>query len=212
VFNIFILNWESGLIPEHIFRKSFEPDTVPCCIRWSRSILKGIANIKMIEIVMHIHADGGVVVLVVRARWVAQSWLLVVWVYVDCRDDILIRRVNQKRMCRDYDSSLPLINASAMVSPGIWSTAGNQYHVPGTEYITGTLILRSFGVLEEVSSTGTEHLRKSRVPVQLVRRNMYLVPGTEYVTGTLILRSFGVNVQTLIKSMSKFYYISLYII
>jgi len=42
-----------------------------------------------------------------------------------------------------------------MVSPGIWSTAGNQYHVPGTEYITGTLILRSFGVLEEVSSIGT---------------------------------------------------------
>ena len=77
-------------------------------------------------------ADGGVVVLVVRARWVAQSWLLVVWVYVDCRDDILIRRVNQKRMCRDYDSSLPLINASAMVSPGTRSTASNQYHVPGT--------------------------------------------------------------------------------
>ena len=100
-------------------------------------------------------ADGGVVVRVVRARWVARSWSLIVRVYVDCRDDILIRRVNQKRMCRDYDSSLPLINASAVVSPGTRSTASNQYHIPNTEYITGTLILRSFGELKEVSSTGT---------------------------------------------------------
>ena len=59
-------------------------------------------------------------------------------------------------LCRDYDSSLPpSINASAMVSPGTRSTASNQYHVPGMEYIIGTLILRSFRVLEEVSSTST---------------------------------------------------------
>ena len=68
-----------------------------------------------------------------------------------------------------------------MVSPGTRSIASNQYHVPGMEYIIGTLILGA-----------SEHLRKSRVPVQLVRRNMYLIAGTEYVTGTLILRSFGV--------------------
>ena len=41
-----------------------------------------------------------------------------------------------------------------MVSPGTRSTASNQYHVPGMEYIIGTLILRSFRVLEEVSSIG----------------------------------------------------------
>ena len=35
------------------------------------------------------------------------------------------------------------------------SAAGTAEHVPGTEYVTGTLILRSFGVLEEVSSIGT---------------------------------------------------------
>ena len=41
-------------------------------------------------------AQGVQMVRVVQARWVARSWSLIVRVYVDCRDDILIRRVNQK--------------------------------------------------------------------------------------------------------------------
>ena len=147
-------------------------------------------------------ADGGVVVRVVRARWVARSWSLIVRVYVNCQDDILIRRVNLKRMCRDYDSlcrdhdslcrdydsSLPLINASAMVSPGTQSTASNQYYVPGMEYIIGTLILRSFRVLEEVSNTSTAGSPGTRSTAS----NQYQVPGMEYIIGTLILRSFRV--------------------